>query len=110
MRFACMLTRRVLRCGPITSLLDDILLHCQNSATLASAHVLLQTLTLNKTFASALESDGALDELLEDMGFGGIWRSCSFNISLDQDRQCFALTEKLIEVSVYLPRRPSMLC
>jgi len=36
---------------------------------------------------------------LEDMGFGGLWRSCSFNVSLEQDKQCFGLTGKLIEVS-----------
>ncbi|KAK3386913.1 hypothetical protein B0H63DRAFT_468596 [Podospora didyma] len=86
-------------CGPIISILDDILLHCQNSATLESAHTLLQTLTSNPKFSTSLESTAALNEILDDMGFGGLWRSCSFNLSQEQDKQCFGLTEKLIEVS-----------
>ena len=87
-------------CGPIISILDDIVLHCQNSATLESAHRLLQTLTSNSKFAAAgsHESGEALNELLEDEGFGGLWRSCTFNMSLEQDKACFGLTEKLIEV------------
>lgn len=44
-------------------------------------------------------SAGVLNEILEDMGFGGLWRSCSFNLAQEQqDRTCFGLTEKLIEV------------
>ena len=80
-------------------MLDDVLLHCQNSSTLKSAHALLQTLSSNPKFSHALETSGALSETLEDMGFGGLWRSCSFNVSLEQDKQCFGLTGKLIEVS-----------
>jgi hypothetical protein len=41
-----------------------------------------------------------LNEILEDMGFGGLWRSCSLNFAQEQDKQCFILTEKLIEVRV----------
>ncbi|KAJ9149291.1 GTPase-activator protein for ras-like GTPase [Pleurostoma richardsiae] len=96
-------------CGPIISILDDILLHCQNSSTLESAHRLLQTLTSNAKFASALESSNnlMLHEILEDMGFGGLWRSCSSlnggsggGTHEQQDRQCFLLTEKLIELII----------
>ncbi|KAL1842978.1 hypothetical protein VTJ49DRAFT_3455 [Mycothermus thermophilus] len=93
--------------APIVSILEDILLHCQSSATLESAHRLLQTLTANPKFPASLESSAAnLNELLDDMGFGGLWRSCSFNINLAQDpgpaqdRACFALTEKLIELII----------
>jgi len=107
-------------CGPIVSILDDIILHCQNSATLESAHQLLQTLTSNPKFTAAMTSGGnvsggvlgegvggsamtMLSETLDNMGFGGLWRSCSFNLShQEQDRQCFGLTEKLIEVSLLL--------
>lgn len=86
-------------CGPIIQILDDIVLHCQNSATLESAHRLLQTLTGNSKFSSYhSESNEMLNELLEDEGFGGLWRSCTFNMSQEQDKQCFVLTEKLIEV------------
>src|SRR3569833_1315952 len=86
------------RCGPIIPILDDVLLHCQNSSTLESAHRLLQTLSSNPRFSYALDTPDALGEILEDMGFGGLWRSCSFNIPQEQDKQCFGLTEKLIEV------------
>jgi neurofibromin 1 len=51
-----------------------------------------------------------LHEILEDMGFGGLWRSCSSlnggsggGTHEQQDRQCFLLTEKLIEVSAIPP-------
>lgn len=87
-------------CGPIISILDDILLHCQNSATLESAHALLQTLTSNSRFASALESTSRLDAILADMGFEGLWRSCSLNLSHEQDKKRFLLTEKLIELII----------
>lgn len=87
-------------CSPIAQVLDDILLHCQNSATLSSAHDLFQTMTSNPKFASALESAGVLNEILEDMGFGGLWRSCSFSQTQEPDKQCFALTEKLIELII----------
>ena len=93
-------TRARSRCSPIIALLDDILQHCQTSATLEAAHALLQTLTSNPRFAGSLESSTAvLNGILEDMGFAGLWRSCSFNLTQqEQDRACFGLTEKLIEV------------
>jgi neurofibromin 1 len=49
-------------------------------------------------------STAVLNELLEDMGFAGLWRSCSFNLAGHEqqtDRACFGLTEKLIEVSFF---------
>lgn len=85
-------------CFPIVQILDDILLHCQNSATLEAAHGLLQTITSNPNFSVAMETSGMLNVILEDMGFGGLWRSCSFSQTQEPDKQCFALTEKLIEV------------
>lgn len=97
-------------CGPILVILDDVLLHCQNSATLESAHGLLQTLTSDPTFAKAMNEDGsasngagaALTGMLEDMGFGGLWRFCSLNPTQEPDKQCFAWTEKLIDVSCFM--------
>lgn len=41
-----------------------------------------------------------LDELLEHMGFSGLWRSCSFDSLQDQGKKCFSLTERLIEASI----------
>ncbi|TDZ23115.1 Neurofibromin [Colletotrichum orbiculare MAFF 240422] len=87
-------------CGPIVAILDEVLLHCQNSSTLESAQALLHGLTANSKFASALESTVVLSEILEDMGFSGLWRSCSFNFAQDYDRRCFILTEKLIELII----------
>lgn len=101
MGYTCVATSPPDRCAPIASLLDDVLLHCQSPGTLEAAHALLQTLTSNPKFTGSLESSSAvLNDLLEDMGFAGLWRSCSFNLAQEQqDRTCFALTEKLIEVS-----------
>lgn len=96
--------------GPIHSILDSVLLHCQNSSTLESAHLLLQTLSGNPRLVSAQQqleggagaAAGILDDILEEMGFEGLWRSCSFNLAVD-GRECFSLTEKLIEVSIFVP-------
>lgn len=43
---------------------------------------------------------GTLHDILEDMGFGGLWRFCSLNPTQEPDKQCFAQTEKLIDVSI----------
>lgn len=51
---------------------------------------------------SVSTSNGAgtvLNEILEDMGFGGLWRFCSLNPTQEPDKQCFAWTENLIDVS-----------
>ncbi|KAH9893762.1 hypothetical protein F4778DRAFT_772513 [Xylariomycetidae sp. FL2044] len=88
-------------CPTIASLLDDILLHVQNTATLEAAHNLLKTLSSNARFTTALDgSAGILDDILGDMGFEGLMRPPSLGRQTpdhEQDRQCFALTEKLIE-------------
>ncbi len=48
-----------------------------------------------------------LNGILEDMGFAGLWKSCSFNLAQqEQDRACFGLTEKLIEVGSFTPHLP----
>lgn len=100
-------------CSPILSILDDTILHCQNSATLESAHGLLQTLTSNPKFAAVLTDSSSssgragngplsasmLNEILEDIGFGGLWQFCSLNPTQEPDKQCFEQTEKLIDVS-----------
>lgn len=84
-------------------MLDDILLHCQNTSTLEAAYALLKTLSSNAKFSGALESGSSmLDEILEDMGFGGLWRSCSTRHGDGLDKQSVYLTEKLIEVCFFL--------
>ncbi|KUI58000.1 Neurofibromin [Cytospora mali] len=93
-------------CGHILFILDETLLHCQNSTTLGAAHELLQTLTLNPKFAAAMESSSngtgtaVLDDVLDTMGFGGLWRFCSLNPQQEPDKQCFAQTEKLIDLII----------
>ncbi|KAL2149557.1 hypothetical protein VTH82DRAFT_8208 [Thermothelomyces myriococcoides] len=91
-------------CAPIMGLLEDILLHCQSSATLEAAQELLHTLTSNPRFPTSLEgSNAALNAILEDMGFGGLWRSSSsFTLAQPEqvDRRCVMLTEKLIQLII----------
>ncbi|KAI1644280.1 uncharacterized protein F4817DRAFT_225030 [Daldinia loculata] len=87
-------------CPTIASFLDEVLLHGQNSSTLESAHALLQTLSSNPKFTSALESAGILHDILEDLGFEGLYRSSSFTYAQDPDKQCSILTEKLIELII----------
>ncbi|CAK7566094.1 MAG: Ras GTPase activating protein ira2, partial [Sporothrix epigloea] len=84
-------------CAPIAQILDDVLLHCHNSSTLEAAHELLQTLSSNSKFLQVLDSADMLKASLEDMGFGGLWRSCTFSNSVEQDGHCFSMTERLIE-------------
>jgi neurofibromin 1 len=84
------------------SILDDVLLHGQNSATLEAAHDLLRTLTADKKYARAMDSGSSLAEILEEKGFGGLWRACSMGSMDDIPRDCVELTAKLIEVSFAL--------
>ncbi|KAH7134832.1 hypothetical protein B0J13DRAFT_597650 [Dactylonectria estremocensis] len=86
--------------GAIRSLLDDILLHGQNSTTLGAAHILLRTLSSNRQLSRAVNSVTLLTETLENMGFGGLWRSCSLGSMDDINRDCLELTEKLIELII----------
>jgi hypothetical protein len=42
-----------------------------------------------------------LEDVLDGIGFGGLWRSSTFHASNEQDRQGTALTDRLIEVSLF---------
>lgn len=82
------------------TILDDVLLHGQNSVTLEAAHTLLRTLSADRSYARAMDSGNSMNDILEDKGFGGLWRACSSMGPMeDIQRDCFTLTEKLIEVS-----------
>jgi len=88
------------RCGPVITILDDVLMSSQNAITLESAHQLLRTLTLNPKFSGGVDTTEMLEDVLDGIGFGGLWRSSTFHTSNDQERrQCTALTDRLIEVS-----------
>ena len=39
-----------------------------------------------------------LEDVLEGIGFGGLWRSSTFHQKNVHERQCTALTDRLIEV------------
>lgn len=80
------------------SLVDDVLLHGQNAATLKAAHTLLRTLLSDKKYTQAMDSTSTISEVLQDKGFSGLWRSCSMGSTEDIHHDCFELTEKLIEV------------
>ncbi|RKK15330.1 Neurofibromin [Fusarium oxysporum] len=86
--------------GAIRSLLDDTLLHSQNSATLRAAHTLLRALSSTQQFSRAPGSMSTLTEVLDSMGFAGLWRSCSFGSMEDVNRGYLELTERLIELII----------
>ncbi|TVY85411.1 Neurofibromin [Lachnellula suecica] len=87
-------------CGPIIRLLDDILMSCQNAATLESAHLLLRTITSNPKFSGGVDTAEMLEDVLDGIGFGGLWRSSTFHIPNEHERQCTALTDRLIELII----------
>lgn len=88
----------LISCEPVFGILDDLLLSCQNAVTLNSAHTLLRTLTSNPKLIGGVDTARLLDEVLEDIGFGGLWRSSTFHLRNDQDKQSITLTDRLIEV------------
>ena len=92
----------VLRFAPVIAILDELLQSCQNTSTLGSAHDLLRTMTSDAKISSATDSAESLDEVLEEIGFGGLLRSSSFLTCNDQDKQCAILTDKLIEVRMVM--------
>ncbi len=71
----------------------------QNAQTLESARILLKNLTTNHAPSNSVDTAHLLVEVLEDIGFGGLWRSSTFKTSLERDKRCPLLTEKLVEVS-----------
>lgn len=98
-----MLTSR--RCGIMPSILNDVLIHGQDSAALEAAHTLVRTLTSEERYSKAIGSMDALNEELEDLGFPGLWNA-SFHQPLRNKKECFQLTEKLIEVRLLSLYRP----
>jgi hypothetical protein len=73
-------------------------LNCQNAATLESAHKLLRTITSNPKFADGVDTAEMLEDVLDGIGFGGLWRSATFHTQNEHERECTALTDRLIEV------------
>lgn len=79
-------------------MLDDLLISCQNAVTLESAHQLLRTITSNPKFSGGVDTAEMLEDVLEGIGFGGLWRSATFHVVNEHERQCTVLTDRLIEV------------
>jgi neurofibromin 1 len=89
---------RLRRCGALPSVLDDVLLHSQESTALDAAHALLRTLSSEQRYSKAMGSMHLLNDQLNAMGFSGLWRSPKHTMIEDIKGECFELTEKLIEV------------
>ncbi|KAI0156431.1 GTPase [Xylariaceae sp. FL1272] len=88
-------------CSTITSMLEGVLLHAQKPEALKAAHTLLRLLMSDPKYIAARENSNDLNEILEDMGFEGIWRSNSVVLmEQEYDKQVIALTEKLIELII----------
>lgn len=83
------------------SILNDVLIHGQDSAALEAAHTLVRTLTSERQYSKAMGSMSSLTELLDEMGFAGLWRSSFHGLTEDNKSDCLELTEKLIEVRVF---------
>lgn len=85
------------------SILNDVLMHGQDSAALEAAHTLVRTLTSEREYANATGSMESLEEALEEMGFRGLWKASFQEMTEENRAECFELTEKLIEVSTAVP-------
>ena len=59
----------------------------------------MRTLTSNPKFSGGVDTSEILEDVLDGIGFGGLWRSSTFHSVNEHDRQCTALTDRLIEVS-----------
>jgi len=86
--------------GPIIRILEEVLLSCQNTSTLETAHQLLRTLTSNPKFSGVNDTAEMLEDVLDGLGFGGLWRTSTFYTPNEHERQCTTLTDKLIELII----------
>jgi neurofibromin 1 len=50
-----------------------------------------------------MDTTEMLEDVLEGIGFGGLWQSSTFHIANEQERKCTALTDRLIEVEYFPP-------
>ncbi|TVY49953.1 Neurofibromin [Lachnellula occidentalis] len=87
-------------CAPVIRILDEVLMSCQNPATLESAHQLMRTMTSNPRFSDAMDTAEMLEDVLDGIGFSGLWGSATFHSENKHERQCTVLTDKLIELIV----------
>lgn len=83
------------------TILDDVLLQGQDSDVMSAAHALLRTVTSNEELSDAMGSTRPFLQMLDGMGFGGLWQSPQ-DLDGNIKQECFDLTEKLIEVRLHL--------
>lgn len=81
-------------------ILDDVLMHSQDIGALEAAHALLRTISSQQKYSKEISSLHSLLNVLEKMGFGGLWRGSIHSFTEDIRVDCFELTEKLIEVRI----------
>jgi len=86
--------------GPIMAILDDILTSCHNSGTLEAAHTLLRTLNSDPALSGQPDTSHLLEDVLEDIGFGGLWGSSTFHAMNEPGKRRARLTDKLIELII----------
>jgi neurofibromin 1 len=85
---------------PVISILDSILASSQNPGTLRAAHSLVSTISADHRFSDASQSEELLENVLEEIGFSGLWTSSTFKMTKDYEKRCAVLTDKLIEVCI----------
>ncbi|KAG5931494.1 hypothetical protein E4U60_006050, partial [Claviceps pazoutovae] len=84
-------------CGALPSIIDDVLLHSQDTRALEAAHALLRTISSEQRYCEDLGSLRTFLDLLDEIGFGGLWREFGHLSSEAVTIDCFELTQKLIE-------------
>ena len=88
------------RCGAIPPLIEEVLSHSQDTSALKAANALLRTIASDANFQDKMTSMRPLVDALHEMGFTGLWRFSSQDLGEEIRRECFDLTERLIEVSI----------
>src|SRR3954471_12502652 len=87
-----------IRYNPVVAILGELLQCSQSPSTLQAAHSLACSLAADSRFVDTSNSVDMLSTMLEEIGFSGLWRSSSFRTTMDQEKRCALLTDKLIEV------------
>ncbi|KAG6021606.1 hypothetical protein E4U40_005170 [Claviceps sp. LM458 group G5] len=87
-------------CGALPSIIDDVLLHSQDTRALEAAHALLRTISSEQRYCEDLGSLRSFLDLLDEIGFGGLWRDFGHLSSDAVTMDCFELTQKLIELII----------
>ncbi|KAG6057818.1 hypothetical protein E4U32_004924 [Claviceps aff. humidiphila group G2b] len=87
-------------CGALPSIIDDVLLHSQDTRALEAAHALLRTISAEQRYCEDLGSLRSFLDPLDEIGFGGLWREFGHLSSEAVTIDCFELTQKLIELII----------